>query len=130
MNNIVIVRVDEIGLKSGNKMLFMKQLKNNIESKFKDLFSCKILGNRIYLFPKKTFNNRDLDNLGKIFGISSYSVAKKIDKDFEKMKEEAYKLVIEALNNDFDSCKSFRVSVNRADKSFPMISPEIAARIG
>lgn len=46
------------------------------------------------------------------------------------MKEEAYKLVIEALNNDFDSCKSFRVSVNRADKSFPMISPEIAARIG
>ncbi len=53
MNNIVIVRVDEIGLKSGNKMLFMKQLKNNIESKFKDLFSCKILGNRIYLFPKK-----------------------------------------------------------------------------
>ncbi len=49
----MIVRVDEIGLKSGNKMLFMKQLKNNIESKFKDLFSCKILGNRIYLFPKK-----------------------------------------------------------------------------
>jgi len=130
LNNIVIVRVDEIGLKSGNKMLFMKQLKNNIESKFKDLFSCKILGNRIYLFPKKTFNNRDLDNLGKIFGISSYSVAKKIDKDFEKMEEEAYKLVIEALNNDFDSCKSFRISVNRADKSFPMISPEIAARIG
>lgn len=130
MKDIVIVRVDEIGLKSGNKMLFMKQLKFNIESKFKDLFSCKILGNRIYLYPKKSFNNRDLENLRKIFGISSFSVAKIIDKDFDKMKEEAYNLVIEALNNNVDSFKSFRISVNRADKSFSMISPEVAARVG
>jgi len=130
LDNIVIVRVDEIGLKSKNKILFMKQLKFNIESKFKDLFSCKIVGNRIYLLPKYSFNNRDLENLKKIFGISSFSVAKKIDKDFEKMKEEAYKLVAESLNDDVNSTKSFRISVNRADKSFPMKSPEIAGEIG
>lgn len=44
------------------------------------------------------------------------------------MKEEAYKLVAESLNDDVNSTKSFRISVNRADKSFPMKSPEIAAK--
>ncbi|WP_121958600.1 tRNA uracil 4-sulfurtransferase ThiI [Petrotoga sp. 9PWA.NaAc.5.4] len=126
----IIVRVDEIGLKIKNKFIFMNQLKSNIKKVFKNDFLYHVVNNRIYLEP---LNNESLDvlnlkKLEKIFGIHSYSFAEKVEEDFEKVKIKAYETLEKSLLDK--KIDTFKVSVNRADKTFPLKSPEIAAKIG
>ncbi|HBT50697.1 MAG TPA: tRNA 4-thiouridine(8) synthase ThiI [Petrotoga sp.] len=128
---VVVIRVDEIGLKNKNKMFFMNQLKNNIQNKISEHDIVKIFNNRIYLIPQgnREITEKDTDILKKIFGIHSFSIAEKTDLDIDLIKNKVYEVVKKYLekNNDY---KTFKISVNRADKSFPYNSQEFAGMIG
>jgi len=126
----VVVRVDEIGLKNKNKMYFMNQLKNNIQRKISQNLTCEIFNNRIYLIPQdsRKITVKDIDALKKIFGIHSFSIAQKVELNTESIKNKVYEVAKNSLENN--NYRTFKISVNRANKSFPYNSQEFAGMIG
>jgi thiamine biosynthesis protein ThiI len=112
MYNSVIIRYGEIGIKGRNRILFEKQLLNNVREmlfydkiKFKKIYREQ---NRIIIdfedakeknLKNEEFNNQNknmeneilksLDSLKKIFGITSFSPALKTDLDIENIKRNA-----------------------------------------
>lgn len=124
MKKIILIRYSEIHLKGNNKHFFEKLLLNNIKSALKGLnFEIEFSHTR-YLISN--FNEEDLNEIIKrlktVFGIYSLSVADEIETSVEN---------IEKYFNNFKlSNTSFRVSVNRADKKFPINSTEFSKIIG
>ncbi|MBW3020885.1 tRNA 4-thiouridine(8) synthase ThiI, partial [Candidatus Woesearchaeota archaeon] len=113
---VIIVRYAEIGLKGKNRVFFEQRLVQNIKNKLAD---CKITRPRGRIFVETNEENTKV--LDKIFGISSYSIAKEIKMDIESIKDGVFELA----NEMKDSFKTFKVQSKRMDKSFPMKSPEI-----
>lgn len=124
MKKVILIRYSEIHLKGNNKHFFEKLLLNNIKSALKGLnFEIEFSHTR-YLISN--FNEEDLNEIIKrlktVFGIYSLSVADEIETSVEN---------IEKYFNNFKlSNTSFRVSVNRADKKFPINSTEFSKIIG
>ncbi len=124
MKKVILIRYSEIHLKGNNKHFFEKLLLNNIKSALKGLnFEIEFSHTR-YLISN--FNEEDLNEFIKrlktVFGIYSLSVADEIETSVEN---------IEKYFNNFKlSNTSFRVSVNRADKKFPINSTEFSKIIG
>lgn len=124
MKKVILIRYSEIHLKGNNKHFFEKLLFNNIKSALKGLnFEIEFSHTR-YLISN--FNEEDLNEIIKrlktVFGIYSLSVADEIETSVEN---------IEKYFNNFKlSNTSFRVSVNRADKKFPINSTEFSKIIG
>lgn len=127
---VVIVRVDEIGLKNKNKMFFMHKLKDNIQSKISQNFIFRVNNNRIYLISQQNMGItvKDVDILKKIFGIHSFSIAEKTESNIDSIKIQVYKVAKKSLENN--NYKTFKISVNRANKSFPYNSQEFAGIMG
>ena len=124
MKKVILIRYSEIHLKGNNKHFFEKLLLNNIKSALKGLnFEIEFSHTR-YLISN--FNEEDLNEIIKrlktVFGIYSLSVADEIETSVENIEE--------YFNNFKLSNTSFRVSVNRADKKFPINSTEFSKIIG
>ena len=121
MNNVIIIRFNEIHLKGGNKKYFTKLLYNNIKYALKGI-DCKIenIQNRL-LVRDYTDEDEIISNLKAVFGVHSISKAIELNND------------VEAINKYISSLKingSFKCDVNRADKSFPIKSNDYAADLG
>lgn len=122
MNNVILIRFNEIHLKGGNKKYFIKLLHNNIKIALKD-FDCKIenIQNRLVV---RDYDDEDgiIENLKCVFGIHSISKAVEMDNDVN--------LIEDFISNLHLDSKTFKCEVNRADKSFPIKSNDFAARLG
>ena len=124
MENVIIIRYGEIFLKGKNFGFFEKTLVDNIEKQLVS-FNCVFnrLNKRFYVSgyePK--YEKKIIEALRCVFGIHSLSPAVKVGSS-------------EAEINNYVSTiklggKSFRVSVNRADKRFPIPSMEYGAKLG
>ncbi|WP_113073530.1 tRNA uracil 4-sulfurtransferase ThiI [Petrotoga sp. 9PW.55.5.1] len=126
---LVVVRVDEIGLKNKNKIFFMKKLAENIRKKLNKQYSFEISNNRIYIISdSEEINKKELGNLIKVFGIHSYSIVEKTDLELESIKKKVHEITKNALKTN--NYKTFKVFVNRAYKSFPINSQELAPLLG
>ena len=124
MENVIIIRYGEIFLKGKNFGFFEKTLIDNIEKQLEP-FNCVFnrLNKRFYVSgyePK--YEKKIIDALGCVFGIHSLSPAVKVGSTVEEINEFVSTI---KLNG-----KSFRVSVNRADKRFPIPSMEYGAKLG
>lgn len=125
MEKAIIIRYCEIHLKGKNRGYFEKLLKENIKSSLKDVNHKFTAMHSRYLI--EDFAEEDVpvieEKLHKIAGIHTYSKALVVESDFEKIFEAAALL-----------CKnkrgSFRVTVNRADKTFAPNSMETARLLG
>ena len=123
MENIVIVRYSEIGLKGKNRIVFEKRLIDNIKDclkknkvKYKKI---ERLRGRIIIFTEGK-----LSCLKYVFGISSFSSALVVESGIKEI-EKAIRLIIKERK-----FKTFRVSAQRLNKDFSLTSPEIEKRIG
>lgn len=116
---MIIVRYAEIGLKGKNRVFFERMLVDNIQRKIKCNKVSRPRGRILVNTDSKNINALD-----KIFGISSYSVAKEIDWDIEVIKKECLKMIKKI---DF---KSFKVNAQRLDKTYPIKSPDINKEVG
>ena len=121
MNKVILMGLNEIHLKGGNKKYFTKLLLNNIKYALKDI-DCKIenIQNRIVV---RNYADEDeiINTLKFVFGIHSISPAVEIESDVELIKYYISKIQIS---------KSFKCDVNRADKSFPIKSNDFNADLG
>lgn len=124
MEKVIMLRFGEIYLKGKNRSSFEKQLLDNIKHALKGL---KYELNRMHgRYVIEHFAEDDLyeieSRVRKVFGLHSYSVALKMPTDLDNLKKECLSFLPEK--------GSFRFTVNRADKKYPLNSQQIAMELG
>ena len=130
MKEIILAKYGEIALKGLNKNSFEDLLIKNIKRRLKPIgrFEYSRQQSTIYIIPED--ESIDLDyTMGKlqtVFGIAVICRAAVIEKNFEKICEGT----IEYLTDTLSYAKTFKVEAKRADKRFPMKSPEICSELG
>ena len=130
MKEIVLVKYGEMALKGLNKKTFEDMLTKNIKRRIKSLgkFICTSAQSTLYITPDD--DSADLsevvERVGKIFGIAALCRACVCEKNFEDITEKS----VEYLSEILGGAVSFKVTAKRADKSFPMKSPDICRELG
>lgn len=129
MQQVILCKLGEIVLKGLNRRQFEQQLIANTKRRLKHLgeFSYDCRQSCLYITP---LVDCDLDAVmlvvGRIFGIVAYGPAIGIDKDMTALQHRAPDYLRQALVGR----KTFKVEAKRADKRFPLTSPQIAAELG
>jgi tRNA uracil 4-sulfurtransferase len=123
----VVVHYQEIALKGKNRPWFISRLAQNVRQATSDLDikAVRPLVGRleVVLGPSATYEQAR-DRLLRVFGVANFSQAARAPLDIE-----AIAAAILGDLGDLDT-PSFRVTVKRADKRFPMKSPEIEREVG
>ncbi len=125
IQNAILVRYSEIFLKGKNKGFFEKTLLNNIINQVKD-YDCKVtkISGRIMITDYLEKNEDRIINLVKnVFGVHSISPTKYFDTSRDNI--ESYIAKIQLPENE-----KFRITVKRADKTFPINSTEYSKILG
>lgn len=130
MEKVILIRYGEISLKGLNKSFFVDTLIRNIKDslKFLDYKKIQKIQGRFILRVEEKDIDKACQALLKIFGIASISVAVRVESDIEIIKETAKSLVERQL--DLNEPKTFKVNTRRADKKFPLTSPQINGELG
>ena len=130
MKEIMLAKYGEMALKGLNKKTFEDVLIKNVKRRLRSFgkFDYSSAQSTLYITPLD--ENIDLsevsERVGKIFGIATYCRACVCEKDFNDIKEKS----VEYLTDILGIAKTFKVNAKRADKSFPMKSPEICMELG
>lgn len=130
MKEIILIKDGELSLKGLNRCNFENKLVNSIKRSLKSLGEIKIVKaqSTIYIEPQSDdFDFEEaLDRVSRIFGIAGFSRACVCEKTAEDIFTKAPVYLSNALKN----AKTFKVEAKRADKTFPMKSPEICTELG
>jgi len=124
MQNAILVRYSEIFLKGKNKGFFEKTLLNNIIDSVKD-YECEVrkISGRFLITDYKTKNENKIINCVKnVFGVYSISPTFYFETSVDNIRN-----FIDTIRLD---TKTFRVTVKRADKTFPINSTEFSKDLG
>lgn len=125
---LILVRYGEIALKGANRPSFIKQLRSNIHAclQGRDVpHTIEMVHGRIYVHTEQV--QQALEGLRTVFGVVSFSPAVAAPAEFEAICEAALAVAREAGHSP---SRSFRVLASRADKTFPIISPELKRLVG
>lgn len=129
MKEILLCKYGEIVLKGLNKGSFESILLKEIKKHVARVGSAVVIKaqSTVYIEPE---DDADIDamlfELQKIFGIASICRAAAVEKNMDAIIAAAK----EYLPSHLVGYKSFRADAKRADKSFPLQSPAIAAQVG
>lgn len=130
MKEIILIKDGELALKGLNRSNFESKLVNNLKRRLKPLGEFKITRAQSTMFVEPISDGFDfeeaMDRVGKVFGIAGYSRACVCEKDVDSIFETAPAYLSETLKG----LKTFKVEAKRADKSFPLKSPEICRELG
>ncbi len=130
MEEVILVKFGEMALKGQNKSTFEDQLKRQIKMRLRSLgaFSYSSAQSTIYISPQEDGIDLDeaIERLQKVFGIASICRACVCEKNFDDIVSKAKEYLAETL----EDARSFKVEAKRADKTFPMKSPEICCELG
>lgn len=129
--NIFIVRCGEVALKGMNKPYFERMLVERIRRMLKKYENTEVKRHEGLIFVRtdKSFPKSEIiGQISKVFGVASISPAVEVETDLEKIGEAAVKVMLELIEEK--GVKTFKVEAKRADKTFPVTSPEIGRKIG
>jgi tRNA uracil 4-sulfurtransferase len=124
---VVLVHYHELGLKRGNRPLFLRHLARNLRRATGDLgpASLRQVSGRILLELDEHPDPAAVrDRVRRVCGVSSAALAYRVASTVEAMKGAVAALV------DGRSFASFRISARRAFKTYPMTSVEINRELG
>lgn len=125
----ILIRYGEISTKGRNRKKFIDQLSYNIKIKLADFPKLTIekTRDRIYIKLNGEENIADITQLLKmVFGIQSFSIAMKIESELSSIKQAA----LAAIEDVGYRGKTFKVSVKRVFKQFPLDTNELNYAIG
>jgi thiamine biosynthesis protein ThiI len=122
----VLIRYGEIGLKGNNRNFFEETLIANIRKALKGIETAGVYksGGRILIRADKN-KERIINRLTGVFGIVSMSPAIQLENGMEYFLEKCKQII-----DNTTGVKSFRVDCRRADKNFPITSPEVSRILG
>ncbi len=125
---LYLIKEGEISLKGGNRNLFEKQLRHNIKNKLRPYHSdiTKQKG-RLYARIDDAAPEELVEKaLATTSGITGFARAYQAEKSVEGIREAARRILPASA---FASGGSFRITVKREDKSFPMNSHDMACEL-
>ena len=129
--NTLIVRCGEVALKGLNKPYFEKMLVDRIKKVLKEFENVEVKRLEGLIFVRAD-KSHDIDKIigiiSKVFGVASISPAVESESDMDKIAETAVAFMLELIERK--GIKTFKVEAKRADKNFPVKSPDIARQIG
>lgn len=129
--NIFIVRSGEAALKGQNKPYFEKMLAERLKRLLHRFGGIEVKRQEGLIFvtaPKDIPREELLREMGKAFGVASISPAVEAPCDMEAIGAEAVRYMEDLIKTQ--SIATFKVEARRADKAFPVQSPDIARRVG
>ena len=129
MNEIILIKNGELALKGLNRRSFEETLAKNIQKAAAPFGGVKVWRSQSTMFvtPLEGTDIEDaVEAIAKVFGIAALSRAAEIPKDMD----EILPAVCEYLGDELNDAKTFKVNAKRADKKFPLKSPEICATVG
>lgn len=132
MEKIIMARCGELMLKGLNRSYFESKLTENIKSAISGLGSARVIQShgRIYIEPIS--NDFKFDNalkaVSRVFGIVSLSPVYKIQTDYDAIMQGSVILAGDIVRKH--GYTTFKVETNRANKKFPLKTPEINSGIG
>ncbi len=123
----IIVHYQEIALKGNNRPWFVARLVRNIREAVADLGvrEVRVLMGRLEIVLGESADWHAVRaRVGRVFGIGNFAEAGRAPLDIDALAS----AILASLGDR--SPASFRVSAKRADKRFPLTSPEIEREIG
>lgn len=130
MKEIILIKNGELALKGLNRSNFEDTLIKNMKRRLKDLGEAEITKSQSTIYVQPVSEDYDfeeaLKRVGMIFGIAGFSRACVCEKTIEDILSRSR----EYLKNVMENIKTFKVEAKRADKRFPLTSPEICAEVG
>ncbi|MGH9309001.1 MAG: tRNA uracil 4-sulfurtransferase ThiI [Vicinamibacterales bacterium] len=123
----VIVHYQEIALKGKNRPWFVARLVRNLRQATSDLDvrGIRVLMGRIEILIGPTAEWEAIrDRLTRVFGVGNFARAGRAPLDVESIAQEILKDL-----GDIET-GTFRLSARRADKRFPLTSPQIEREVG
>ena len=123
----IVVHYQEIALKGKNRPWFLGRLVRNLKRALSDLdiIAVRALMGRIEIqLGPGASREAAGERVRRTFGIANYSYARRTALDIDAIARD----ILDDLRDR--TCSSFRVSVRRADKRFPMTSPQVEREVG
>src|SRR5256712_1607084 len=127
LRSVVLVHYHELGLKRGNRPLFLRHLARNLRRATSDLAPVNLrqVSGRVLLELDGHANPEGVrDRVQRVCGIASVSLASRVASTVDAMKA-AIECLIEGRR-----FASFRISARRAFKTYPMTSVELNRELG
>ncbi|MFN2364083.1 MAG: tRNA uracil 4-sulfurtransferase ThiI [Halarsenatibacteraceae bacterium] len=133
MYKLIIVRYGEMGLKGHNFSKFADALEDDLNRRLKNKLDFKVdrTFGRFFLYfeeEKTELSQEVIETLKTVPGIVSFSPAVNLEPEskIEDLSETAFKL-FQKKNLALPS--TFRVRTNRANKGFPLESPQVSRKV-
>lgn len=129
MREILLLKLGEIVLKGLNRRTFEERLMLNVRAALKCAgdFTMQKGQSTLLITPEENFDlGLAVEAAKKVFGVASVVVAMPCEKTFESVCETA----VSYLEKELKGAKTFKCEAKRADKKFPMKSPELCAELG
>lgn len=130
MNEIILIKNGELALKGLNRNVFEDTLIRNLKRRLSPLgeLTVRKAQSTIYIEPQSEDFDFDeaLDRVSKVFGIAAFSRCCVCQKDMGDILSVAPVYLADTLKK----IKTFKVEAKRADKRFPLTSPEICTEVG
>lgn len=123
----IIVHYQEIALKGNNRPWFVSRLARNLRTATKGtgVKEVRVLMGRIEMLMHEDADWRAVrDRVSNVFGIANFSHARSAPLDVDAIATQ----ILEDLGER--AVSTFRVSARRADKRFPLTSPELEREVG
>ena len=127
-DKLYLIKEGEISLKGGNRNLFEKRLRHNIKDKLRP-YSSEIdkQKGRLYAYISEEASDELVEKVLKTTtGLTGYAKAYRTEKDINAIKAKARDIL---SSSRFSSNGSFRITVKREDKTFPLTSHDIAIEL-
>ena len=124
---VILVHYHELGLKRGNRPLFLRHLARNLRRATGDLGPAglrQVSGRILLELDEHPDPAAVRDRVRRVCGVSSAALAYRVASTVESMKGAVAALV------DGRSFASFRISARRAFKTYPMTSVELNRELG
>nr|MDP9323405.1 THUMP domain-containing protein [Acidobacteriota bacterium] len=123
----VVVHYQEIALKGNNRPWFIARLARNLREATRDLGvrEVRVLMGRIEILLAEDADWATVrDRVARVFGVANFAQAGRAPLDVDAI---ARAILVDLGDR---TARTFRVSARRADKRFPMTSPQIEREVG
>lgn len=124
----ILVRYGEMTTKGKNRSKFVSTLKDNVKHKLKKFKNLKVEAthDRMYIQLNGEDHEAVAEHLKDVFGIHKFNLAMKVPTDLEEIKKGALAAFLQLQRE----VKTFKITVHRSYKHFPMQTMEILPEIG
>ena len=130
MKEIILLKAGEIALKGLNRSTFEDRLVKNCKFRLKGIGSFKFTRAQSTMVAEPMDESIDMDDavdaLKTVFGFAGLSRACVVEKELAAIQQAA----ADYLGEDLRRARTFKVEAKRADKAFPLKSPEICTEVG